>query len=133
MAMAFEETRKGGIPYEKMDGNAAAYRLCGRKEGRSAPHHFRLLASFAGNLNTGVHFMKKIWFVILSAVGILLLVWGAVLNATESSTLGIIGGADGPTAIFVTGSTGGHLAAILMVLGGVTLAGAAIAYLKKKH
>ena len=74
--------------------------------------------------------MKKIWFVILSAVGILLLVWGAVLNATESSTLGIIGGADGPTAIFVTG---GHLAAILMVLGGVTLAGAAIAYLKKKH
>ena len=89
--------------------------------------------------------MKKIWFVILSAVGILLLVWGAVLNATESSTLGIIGGADGPTAIFVTGgadgptaifvtgSTGGHLAAILMVLGGVTLAGAAIAYLKKKH
>ena len=46
--------------------------------------------------------MKKIWFVILSAVGILLLVWGAVLNATESSTLGIIGGADGPTAIFVT-------------------------------
>lgn len=40
--------------------------------------------------------MKKIWFVILSAVGILLLVWGAVLNATESSTLGIIGGADGP-------------------------------------
>lgn len=77
--------------------------------------------------------MKKIWFVILSALGILLLVWGAVLNATESSTLGIIGGADGPTAIFVTGSTGGHLAAILMVLGGVTLAGAAIAYLKKKH
>ena len=77
--------------------------------------------------------MKKIWFVILSAVGILLLVWGAVLNATESSTLGIIGGADGPTAIFVTGSTGGHLASILMVLGGVTLAGAAIAYLKKKH
>ena len=52
--------------------------------------------------------MKKIWFVILSAVGILLLVWGAVLNATESSTLGIIGGADGPTAIFVTGSTGGY-------------------------
>ena len=77
--------------------------------------------------------MKKIWFVILSALGILLLVWGAVLNATESTTLGIIGGADGPTAIFVTGDTGGHLAAILMVLGSVTLAGAAIAYLKKRR
>ena len=77
--------------------------------------------------------MKKTWFVILSAVGIALLAWGAVLNATESTTLGIIGGADGPTAIFVTGDTDGHLAAILMVLGGVTLAGAAIAYLKKKH
>lgn len=77
--------------------------------------------------------MKKIWFVILSAVGIALLVWGAVLNATESTSISIIGGADGPTAIFVTGDTGGHLSAILMVLGGVTLAGTAIAYLKKKH
>lgn len=77
--------------------------------------------------------MKKIWFVILSALGIALLAWGAVLNAMESSTIGIIGGADGPTAIFVTGDTGGHLAAILMVLGGVTLAGAAIAYLKKRR
>lgn len=77
--------------------------------------------------------MKKIWFVILSAVGILLLVWGAVLNATESSTLGIIGGADGPTSIYLSGGVDWHLSAIFMVLGGVTLAGAAIAYLKKKH
>ena len=77
--------------------------------------------------------MKKIWFFIVSVLGILLLVWGAVLHAAESATIGIIGGADGPTAIFVTGNTGGHLAAILMVLGGVTLAGAAIAYLKNKR
>lgn len=77
--------------------------------------------------------MKKIWFVILSAVGILLLVWGAVLNATESASISIIGGADGPTAIYLSGGVDWHLSAILMVLGGVTLAGAAIAYLKKKH
>jgi len=36
-----------------------------------------------------------------------------------SSSVGIIGGADGPTAIFVTGDWGGIISTLLLIAGGI--------------
>ena len=41
-----------------------------------------------------------------------------MLTPMLSSSIGIIGGADGPTAIFVTGSWGGILSTLLLIAGG---------------
>lgn len=58
--------------------------------------------------------------VLLVVLGVLLAVWGILamtgVNPTESASIGIIGGADGPTAIFVTG-TAGPLAALVLLCG----------------
>jgi len=52
----------------------------------------------------------------------------------EDSSVGIIGGADGPTAIFVTTSpVGGLLSTILLIAGAVCFAAAIATVFKKKR
>ena len=67
---------------------------------------------------------KKIVAVIIAAIGILLAVFGVIAKKREAATIGIIGGADGPTAIFVAGKIdGGGIAGILLILAGLVIAG----------
>lgn len=76
----------------------------------------------------------RIFAAVLAAILLLGLITPAfAAEAGESSSVGIIGGADGPTAIFVTTSptAGGLLSTILLIAGAVCLA-AAIATLSKK-
>lgn len=58
--------------------------------------------------------------IVFTVLGTVLAVCGGILLAlsglTTSASVGIIGGADGPTAVFVAGSAG-PLAAILMLCG----------------
>ena len=56
-----------------------------------------------------------------------------VVAEGEHSSVGIIGGADGPTAIFVTTSAGGLLSTILLIAGAVCFAAAIATVLKKKR
>ena len=51
---------------------------------------------------------------------------------SEENSIGIIGGADGPTAIFVTGNWGGIVSTVLLIAGAVCFAIAIVSYLKKR-
>lgn len=51
----------------------------------------------------------------------------------ENTIVSIIGGADGPTAVFVAGKLKGNLTFILIVIGIVLLGVAVIAFCKRKH
>lgn len=68
--------------------------------------------------------MKKVLSIIAIVVGSLVLIStiapmivGAVLKAQVSNSVGIIGGADGPTAIMVVGSLGVGRLVIEIVVG----------------
>ena len=50
----------------------------------------------------------------------------------SNASIGIIGGADGPTAVFVSSSPGGIISTILLIAGAVCLAVAIIKYIRKR-
>ena len=72
--------------------------------------------------------MKKVISIIAIVVGALVLlsvaapmIIGAVLEAQVASSVGIIGGADGPTAVMVTGVSNVGSAVIEVVVGGLLI------------
>lgn len=71
--------------------------------------------------------MKKIIAVVAAVVGILLVAFGVSVKVKEAAAVSIIGGADGPTAIFVAGKIGDGLligailVGILLVVAGVVI------------
>ena len=69
--------------------------------------------------------MKKLMAVIASVIGFLLIGWGVNLKMNNSVAISIIGGADGPTSVFIAGKIGdGMIGGI--ILGGVLFTGLAI-------
>lgn len=56
--------------------------------------------------------------------GILLVILGFVM---KNQTVSVIGGADGPTSIFIVGKTGGNLFYIVIAIGVILIAAAMIA------
>ena len=50
----------------------------------------------------------------------------------SNASIGIIGGADGPTAVFVSSSPSGIISTILLVVGAVCFAVAVTKYIKKR-
>ena len=77
--------------------------------------------------------MKKVAGSIGCTIGFLLVVLGSVMKAKEHTAVSIIGGADGPTSVFVAGSLNGDLSISLILIGVVVLGIILIGYLKKKH
>lgn len=76
--------------------------------------------------------MNKVIGVIFGIVGILMTISGvSSLMHPDNSTVAIIGGADGPTSIFVAEKLGGIGPWTAVVVGLLTIA-AAILVLKKK-
>ncbi len=74
--------------------------------------------------------MKKVIAYVLIILGIILGAFELVTKAIEKKSIGIIGGADGPTAIFVAGSTGNAWIVILLI--GLVLVFSGIFMLIKK-
>ena len=88
--------------------------------------------------------LLKIFFLVLSAISGLWLTWygaltlwlkrtgtsSAILTQSEAASLGIIGGADGPTAIFVTTAKGPDWDLILV--GAVFMMGLAGLWILRK-
>lgn len=74
--------------------------------------------------------MKKVLSIISIIVGGLVLIgvvapmiMGAILKSQMASSVGIIGGADGPTAIMVAGVIGGSSVIVEIVIGVLLIAG----------
>ena len=75
--------------------------------------------------------MKKKLISALAALGVLLAVIGYGYKNRYAASIGIIGGADGPTAIFVAGQTGAmlYVGIALLVAALILLA----VYIFRKH
>lgn len=61
------------------------------------------------------------------------MVLGLLPLAALASSVGVIGGADGPTAVFVTGSRGGILSTLLLIAGGICGILAVVKFLQKRR
>lgn len=61
--------------------------------------------------------MKKWLAVIVAAVGVILVGFGISTKIKGAASVGIIGGADGPTAIFVAGKVGDGFSLGIILLG----------------
>lgn len=77
--------------------------------------------------------MKKVFGIVTCIVGILLVIFGGIIKAKENTAISIIGGADGPTSVYVAGKLNGNLAIILIIIGLVLLVAAVIAFFKRQH
>ena len=55
-----------------------------------------------------------------------------LLTVLSSASIGIIGGADGPTAVFVSSSPSGIISTILLIAGAVCLAVAIVKLIRKR-
>lgn len=75
--------------------------------------------------------MKKVGIAAVIA-GAVLAVWSALVRHRESATIGIIGGADGPTAIFVAGNAVELAAAGGVILGAALLTAGAFILWKRR-
>lgn len=60
--------------------------------------------------------MKKGGFAIMG-IGAMIALVSAAIKGREAASIGIIGGADGPTAIFVTGEAVGVVAGMALPIG----------------
>lgn len=84
--------------------------------------------------------MKKIISIISIIIGVLLIVKAAApmlgsaimrIQVSDASTIGIIGGADGPTSVFIAGRIG-HGSVMTEFLAAILLIGAGIWGYRKK-
>lgn len=75
--------------------------------------------------------MKKVFGIGSCMVGIVLVISGAVMKLKGQTAVTVIGSADGPTSVFVAGKLNGDFSIILILIGIVLLAVAAIVYWKK--
>lgn len=77
--------------------------------------------------------MKKILGIVAGIVGIISVIVGVALKMNNNA-IAIIGGADGPTSVFVAGKLNSVLVSILLIaIGVVMLIVAIIFYLKRKR
>lgn len=74
--------------------------------------------------------MKKAT-VIGVVAAVLAVILGVAVYMGEKSSIGVIGGADGPTAVFVAGSLGSWVVPLLVVI--VLLLVVILIYRKRKH
>ncbi len=61
--------------------------------------------------------MKKLATIILRVIGAGLVAMGIFTKVLESTQISIIGGTDGPSAVFMAGSLGGDLSLMVTVSG----------------
>ncbi len=76
--------------------------------------------------------MKKVVGVILAAIGIVMLILGVILKVRGQMPMSIIGGADGPTSIFVAGKVGSSSVIIEIIAGFVLFAAGIFMVVRKK-
>lgn len=80
--------------------------------------------------------MKKAIGITLSLIGIIMVAISLVFKVNErmsvAKSVSVIGGADGPTSIFIAGKVGGASAIIEIVVGIVLLAIGIFVFARKK-
>ena len=77
--------------------------------------------------------MKERLGIIAGILGIVLAVIGIVLKQKENTAVSVIGGADGPTSIFIAGKLNGDNFIFMIVVGIILLILAGVIFYKRKH
>lgn len=77
--------------------------------------------------------MKKVLGTVGCRIGFLLVILGSVMKVKEYTAFSIIGGADGPTSVFVAGNLGGDLSISFVLTGVAVLVITLVCYLKRRH
>lgn len=75
--------------------------------------------------------MKRIAGITLTIIGIMAVLSGLILKIKGQMSVSIIGGADGPTSIFIAGKVGGTSAAAGIGIGIVLLAAVIFVIVRK--
>lgn len=76
--------------------------------------------------------MKKTMAIILGVIGLVLAGFSAVLKWKKQMSVSIIGGADGPTSIFLAGKVGNDFSVTGIVVGILFIVIAGFLMLRKK-
>ena len=69
--------------------------------------------------------MKKIIAIISTVIGVILLLIGAVIKVKKHMAISVIGGADGPTSVFLAGTLGDGVS-LFFLTGGIAFVVAAV-------
>lgn len=77
--------------------------------------------------------MKKWIISVMAVIGCVLVIFGINMKIKENASVAVIGGADGPTAIFLAGKVGNGTIMGIIAIGIVLVAAALYIYKKRKH
>lgn len=77
--------------------------------------------------------MKKIIACITGVLGVLCIVAGFLFQQKKAVSVSIIGGADGPTSIFLAGKTGNINSLIPIIIGVILFAAAVLLLIVKRR
>nr|WP_305137420.1 oxaloacetate decarboxylase [uncultured Schaedlerella sp.] len=80
----------------------------------------------------GMMRMKKVLGMILAAIGMMTAILSIILKVKKQISVSVIGGADGPTSIFLAGKVGGPSAVTGMIVGIVLIAVGVFMIVKNK-
>ena len=69
----------------------------------------------------------------MAVIGCVLVIFGINMKIKENASVAVIGGADGPTAIFLAGKVGNGTIMGIIAIGIVLVAAALYIYKKRKH
>lgn len=75
--------------------------------------------------------MKKVLVIVLGVLGVLLTIAGVVAKAKKAVSIGVIGGADGPTSVFIAGKIGTDISVGLIVVGIILVVLTIILWIRK--
>lgn len=76
--------------------------------------------------------MKKVFGIISGVAGLLIIIGGIILKQKEAVSVSVIGGADGPTSIFLAGKVGNDFSGLGIVAGVILLVIAVVLLVIKK-
>lgn len=77
--------------------------------------------------------MKKICSPMIGILGAILAVIGMIGKEKDQMSVAIIGGADGPTSIFLAGKVGGGISSVFVTVGVLLLVMAILWYVKQRR
>lgn len=77
--------------------------------------------------------VKKVLGIIMGILGLVLVIIEILLKMKESMSISVIGGADGPTSIFLAGRIGGNLSILIIIVGVILMVIAGFILFNRKH
>ena len=77
--------------------------------------------------------VKKVLGIIMGILGVVLVIIEILLKMKESMSISVIGGADGPTSIFLAGRIVGNISILIIILGVILMVIAGFILFNRKH